>query len=699
MSNLLLNPSFFVDNNGNTPPAQWDGAKYSFIYSEQGYDSIYSGPQLSVAVGDTLQGSLVNHAENDLTIYVTLNSTQVLVHTIAPGATYALNVTFAQAGYINMQFTATGVYSMDAVLTPTGLPIEDGDDENPNGADTYSAKGFLSFGAMVNNTNRQVAALGELSVYSQTFARDRELFSTGSGGSTDTAITAAIFSSASAADGDVDVPVQYGELLAEIGAWVYTQANDGAFTSNPETFRQAVLAEFESKLYQLSVGAIVQQGTIFLPESMTFYLNANAVVTTGPVPAYLERSRIKLWLSDAAFKSQYDEFSYEFIAPVDVLDDLFKTRDQVEAAVARRTQSELMLKIQTLADGDPYTVLKSENFDKHDPDDISYRLPTNWTFLIYGAAGDNIDAIKEKLIEWILDNSTHTREEWAEIYPDIFTSTEFILAPFWTSYAIPNQTLEQGVYSPTATLNHARAVARATAVGTKYTAAHVDSVASYVATTYKSLAMVVTGGPENRDGINRFYAQFKDYIAVNTTSIDFDRMQKTTQDWVAMMYALLKVAEEMTEFSDIPAGMTRLRRTDASGNSVLYVVKSYRNVQYLVVSKLSMNKYFPPVEVAPLQLSCEGIEGVTTMPNGEQFEPYTSRFQAIGGVGPMTYSLAQSLPDKISTHQVDPVSGEYNALFDASGSTKVTASVVDSTGARATVEFDLYILAGTVPQT
>lgn len=699
--NLLLYPEMFQDGAGNSPPAIWDGEKYAVVYN---YDNNWAAVNLTtsqVQAGDTLEFRSFSPAEGAAPrVYVYLNDEAIHVHYAHMDGSDGADrlggeverITLPEGGTLRLELSMEAGYDRELEIYPYGeREVEEPEPEpEPEAIDTYSLKGFLSFGPLVDNTYRKVAALGELSVHSQTFSRDRESYSTGTGGSLEASITATVFSSQAVDIGKVAVPAEYGELIADMGAWMYTTAADGIFTADPDVFRQQFLAEFGHQIYQLSVGPMIQQGTLYLPESVTFYLRPNDLVV-GEIPDYLERSRIRLWLSDAAFSAQYDEYSYEFIAPIDHLDDFFKPRVQIEELVRQRTQQQLFERVQALADGDPYTILTSENFSYRDPTDPDYRLPTNWTFLIYGAAGMNIDAIKERLIDWILEHSEHPREEWAEIFPDIFTSTEFIIAPMWSNYAIPNRSLEMGVYSPTVPVQQALTIARRLSIGTNYHGAHVDRVAAVVGTTYKSISMVAVGGPDNRDGVNRFQDQWQDYIAVSTQSIDFDRMSPETQGWIELLYRMLAVAEEMTEFSDIPLGMSRLKRTNADGDSVIYLVASYRNVQYLVVSKLSMSRYFPPVSMEPLTVTSNGVDDVTAMPNGSTGEAYVSQFVAKGGSAPYTYSLVGEVSSNVSWQSIDSVTGEYQAQFEDEGQVYVTVRVRDSADQTVEREFSLWV--------
>jgi len=577
---------------------------------------------------------------------------------------------------------------------------------NPNLADTYSLKGFVSIGAFVDNVRYEVAPLGELSLRSSTYAKDRAYFATTSTGGSPTTLELAVFSSRTPEDDYFEVPTPYATLLTSMMRWCHTQALNGTFTNNAELCRQLLMAEYDGQIRDAVVGQMISQDGVWLPASLTFYINPDALGATWDpaVRAELERSRAKIWFANEAFASEYDEFNLEFLAPIDNarLDDFFLLADQVEVKVKARTMEETHILIDQIKDGQPETKIRTINFLYHDPNDKDWTLPTNWSFVIYGIAGDNVDSIKEGLANWILDNSTHTREEWAVIFPDIFTSTEFIVTPMWSQMAVPNETLQDGVYSPTVNALNALSTARRTCTGTAYTQEHIDSVMAVVGVPYKSLALLITGGPENRNGQDRFEEVWPDYMSVVTGSTDFNRMQPDTQRWVQMLNNMLYVAESMTDFSDLPQQpypMTRLRRTNPAGETFMYVVANYNNIQYLVASRQSVQSYFPPRGVDALRITSNGAEGVSAMPNANiAAGKYRTKFVGIGGTQPYRYELVKvSDVSKLSGAVLDPDTGDFSADPLAAGDIKVTAKITDDTGVVSQKEFTLHIYTG--PQT
>lgn len=587
-------------------------------------------------------------------------------------------------------YSAPGAYSITLQVTDTAgtvatqvrnvivsAPI-------PAGSDTYSVKGFMAYGSMSNNTPETVATLGELSVRSATFAKDRALYSTSAGtGANATAVNLSVFSSKKNDGSSVDVPADYSTQLLTIGAWIYTQSVSGQFTSDAASCQQQIVAEFSGVIKDVTIGQMLQQGSMWMPEYVVFHFAA----ASSTSPDFTSISRAKLWFSDHSFQTEYDEFLIEFISPLppgSSLDDFFKSSTQVVAEVAQFTLPQLMQQIQVVAANDPYTLVKTMEFDYHDFNDKTFTSPTNWTFIIYGAAGDNIDAIKIGLIDWILSNSTHSRDDWSKVFPDIFTATEFIICPLWNQYAIPNKTLEEGIYSPSVNLAQAQAIAPSVFTGTKYTIQHIQANTDVAGVPYKSLALMICGGPENRNNITRFDQEFQDYLAVSTTSLDFDRMSQTTQDWITtVLYPMLQIAETMTEFSDIPIGFTRLIRTNPNGDSVLYVVASFNNVQYMVVAKEYLTAAFPPP--AALAITTPTTSSITGPTNGGAM---SVNFGATGGAGDYVWQLA-SIDSRITNGAINASTGVFSCTLPSWGNYPVSIKVTDGLGNSYTGNFTL----------
>jgi hypothetical protein len=429
----------------------------------------------------------------------------------------------------------------------------------------YVLKGFISNAKFVSNEIGVVAPIGEISTQSLTYAREKGLYK--STLSSNIGLTTFI-----SAQNEVPqtVTVDATDHIVTIAKFIY----DRSIAVNGEIFADELLADlivnYAAQAENFECGAIVNNGTIWMPEWVSW--------KNKSVPGMDLYNNLKVWFADESFRSQYDEYEIVVVPPVDNLDNFFQTAAQVRTMITALTPSENMIRVQAAKDGYPESIIRSETYNYIDPYNVTNKIPVTWTLLIYGAAGDNVDAVNDTLMDFIISNSTHTREEWILLMPDLFRRTEFILFPIWNQYAIPNRQIEAGIYSPITNLK--RAITLIKQVVLNYPGTHIDDHVSIMGTPYKSLHMLTIGSVDNRNDIFELIDIFPDYIQEFSTSIDFNRMSQSTQAWVNLLAQMIITAETMGRFSSVPLGMTKVMRND-----VLYLVKRYGNINYLMVAK------------------------------------------------------------------------------------------------------------------
>lgn len=431
----------------------------------------------------------------------------------------------------------------------------------------YILKAFAQINPLINNTLATVAPLGELGPIGWSYSREKAIHaSVASPG-----ILLNTFTSNQ--DGVKVAPdsVFATEVIDVIG-WIYQEAAAGRFSQNRDSFQTRFITQFGEDISLNDSGAMVNGVNIWCPAYIDFSFKA------GPT------NRVKVWMSGDAFINEYDDYEIFVVSPVDDLDVFFGSYATVKNAVAELTVPELMAKVNQVKGGYPETNVVTNTFDWIDDLDRTLKVPVNWTVVIYGAAGDNLDNIKQAIVQYILANTTHTREEWEVIFPDIFTSTEFILTPMWNNYSIPNMQLQTGLYSTIVPMKDALNLSKLTCKGTGYTDAHIEDSLQVFPTIYKQLAIAAVGGPKNRDGIDKFNRQWRDYLSVPSTWSDFLRMDDATRNFVIQMNTMLLHAESMTPTSSVPREHSRTIR-----EGIMYLSKTIDRVQYLVVTKYSLN--------------------------------------------------------------------------------------------------------------
>jgi len=339
-------------------------------------------------------------------------------------------------------------------------------------------------------------------------------------------------------------------------------------------FQTQLINRFGDQLELKSSGPMVRDGSLWCPEYIDIALTGTNV----------EENQVKVWFASDAFLNQFDDYEILVVPPLEPVDTFHDTYANVKAKVALIKWPDILERVEAKKNGRPETKIRADAFDWVDKNNRTLKVSTDWTTIIYGAAGDNIDNVKNAIVDYIMANTVHTREEWAVIFPDLFTATEFIITPMWNNYSVPNSGVQAGRYSSITEINDAIATVLKTVKGTGYTQAHIQSVLAILGYTYKGINLAVVGGPDNRDGVNKIKAQFKDYMGIASTHGDYLLMSPTTRGWLDMLARMMIIAETMTPDTSVPQGFTRMAR-----EGVYYVVRTYEKVQYLVVTKYSLN--------------------------------------------------------------------------------------------------------------
>lgn len=478
----------------------------------------------------------------------------------------------------------------------------------------YILKGFMVISPLADNTVNVIAPLGELSTQSHTYAKEKGQYTNPE--YRDVVLTS--FRSKNVVDDIatlVTVPIAQQNAALQIGQWLYNKAESGELNSNYIRCQEHLQTEFGSLVTNILVGEMRTDRTRWLPEWISYTLiNSN--------------NEIKIWFVDQAFQEQYDEYEMEFVPALEPLDTFFQDPLVVKESLAKRSMTDIFNRIEVVKNKQPYTTLLNQEFEYKGQDSLNTRVMTNWTVMIWGIAGNNPDIIKDRLAEYILSNSEYSEEDWIAIFPDIFTNTEYIIAPLWDQYAIPNRTIVTGMYSPSTHLLNGLSLMYPAVQGKGYYREHVDQNLVLSSILYKSLAFMVVGGPYNRDGIYRFDMKWEDYILVPSSSPDFNRMRIQTQEWVTLFIEMLIVAEKATLTSPMPLGMSRVIR-----NGVMYIAASYDRVLYLVLTRWSVQEIeanpgkFPWVE--PKNLILTNNSPSVFLTNDEYLLLYRSNISAL----------------------------------------------------------------------
>ncbi len=429
----------------------------------------------------------------------------------------------------------------------------------------YTLKGFFTYDSMISNQLNNVSRFGELSQNSLSYSKDKLIYSDGVIAPETSLVVFHTFRDAAR----IEVPLLISNNALSIGGWLLERATAGQIPVDGYLLRQQLNAEFATTAGSFEVGAVLDNFGTKMPEWIR-YVDS----TTG------EANIITIWLSDESFSNQYDSFSIEVVTPLDNLNDFFKDPILVKQALSLYDLVEKTDEVQSKRGQYPFTLIKTFKYDYVNPTNHDDLTPSYWIVIIYGQAGNNPDLIREAIVAKVLAGSTHTRDEWAAILPDLFRTTEFIFTPLWLQYSIPNHEFQAGIYSPTIDPRENLALFKRTARGSGYSPLYVENRYELTTNIYKSIAMGVIGNPDNRDGITQFSDKFPDYILSTNNTPDFNRMSAITAEWCNLFGRLLLAAETMTQYTAVPVGLSRIIR-----DGIVYASGFYKNVNYLVVAK------------------------------------------------------------------------------------------------------------------
>lgn len=429
--------------------------------------------------------------------------------------------------------------------------------------------GFAHLGHLVDNTPDVVGPVGELSSYSMTFARDKLIYTHAD----QPGLSVVSFSYQNDVEYLTLSPTEQNTLVTVCG-WIYQQGRGGGFTENIAEFQNALLAEFSGRIELHDNGVMTTFGVNrYCPEFITFSPAGQGTTKQWTI-----------WFSDLAFRNQAPLSLIHVVPPVKEVDDFFGTPAEVQALVVPPDIQGMNDQAEEMKGDYPYTALRTWMFNWVNPSNPSEKIPTYWLTIHYGDAGNNLDSAKDAIVDHILSNSDRDREDWAEIFPDLFTSTEFIIVPHYDLVARESMSRQPAIYSPIVNhkislddmLHHVR--------GSGYSEKYIRDVIEIAPTLYRSLAISVVGGPENRDGINKLSLRYPDFMNIYTTHVDFGYMEEETREFVMTLTELIYVAEQATRSSSIPRKYNRITREGQA-----YISINFKGFLYLVVPKYDYN--------------------------------------------------------------------------------------------------------------
>lgn len=423
----------------------------------------------------------------------------------------------------------------------------------------------MSISNLIDNTPGVIAKVGELSTWSRTYSKTKGEYYNPSYPD----FTLISFSSTDDSGADVTLTNSESSLAIELFYRCYIYATTNPLPLDPEDFRNSIQADMYEKVQEIEFGQLEVTSTIPLPVWISF-------TSKGAV-----NNTYYIWAADTYFKSEYPDYDITVVDPLPNLNDFTGDWQTAVDKLADWPFSKLLLQAQSDKNGNPETYTVSYQYDFVNRVNPSQKTPVTWIALVYGESGNNEDVIKDAIIDKLVTETGYPESAWEPIFPELFKRTEFILYPRWDRLSIPNVSNLTALYSPFTPARES--IQKAIEWTSFYPQVFIEQNVNIFPVTYKSVSVVAVNGYNNMDDQKNLPDVWKDYICVDTSSPDFERMQPLTKDWVHFLIRLVSEAETANYNSAISQGFRRVKRGDLT-----YLSGNFNKANYLVVLRKSL---------------------------------------------------------------------------------------------------------------
>lgn len=434
--------------------------------------------------------------------------------------------------------------------------------------------GFAVCNALINNSPQITNEIGELSAISLTSSRNIGTYTNDS--------QPGVVFQAFTAENDAGKPFVLTDVykipILQLHYWMMVRISDGRITNDRVITLQQITSEFGNSWDTLSIGDMVTDGVHWSPEWISGSIKgSNAGANT-----------VKIWFSDESFQMSYPRFELEPLhcVPTDQLDLLHEDFVTQTTAIDAVTKGDVSEGLDAIIGNTPQTFIQTYKFKVYDKANTKNWQYAYWQLVGWGKNGRNDDAAYEVIKNDILANSVFDEDEWALVIPDLFNPIEYVFAPDWMSYSIPNKTVQAGIHSPV--IDFETMLALPTKVLKWYTADHIKASLQVFPNLTRSIKLNAVAKPTNRSGQLKLLELYPDYALIASKDVEFDSISRTTQEFIYAVQELILAAETMEQYSELPANINRVVR-----DGVICATKTVDGVKLLMVAKPYTESLYP----------------------------------------------------------------------------------------------------------
>lgn len=411
-------------------------------------------------------------------------------------------------------------------------------------------QGFVTIPQLADNAVGVVADFGEFSKDSQTYSADiRHLSDTATYPNIEVITVKAIDESSN----NININTAVTNFILHVSNWIYEQsiANNIPLPRSKTVFQNSIAAQFDF-CKNVVIGEILP--TNQPSRRLIDYVRFDCASDN-------ESYRITLWFNDARFRAQYNYYDIVVIPPVDDLSRLIENLPTAALAIQSTSLDSVIAKVSSQTRKNPPTNITSYKVIYHDPTNnkSTSLLETTWVLVLYGSMSEDSESIKAAIRDYLSDHSNY--DKWHVIFPDLYSTNEFVIIPFWDAIATKDYSYDNGLYRTlicNADINKTsdRVIPKSYKLGThseEYIKTNIEIGSAF----YRTMSFMAIGSPTNSNAVYRLTDLFPDYMAVSTDSPDFSRMTSYTQSFALKFNEALNKARLYNANDIFPAGFTR----------------------------------------------------------------------------------------------------------------------------------------------
>ena len=306
--------------------------------------------------------------------------------------------------------------------------------------------------------------------------------------------------------------------------------------------------------------------TIVCPDYVTFTF----VITNGT------QYQFRLWLNNALFMADYPLSTIRQVIPPLPPAELYTVNVLQTAsvfAVALQAAGESQTIIQPALQSGLYTGYQAVLVPFMDARGDTVQVQFN---LLYNGAVPGAIAVRTAIREYLLGSGVGTSNGWKALAPSLFITQLFYLLPLWdntTSLIVAN------IY-PNITPTQ-KAITDANTILFDLPTGFVTANLDIMSVTYDNLTVMAVPDTENSTSRVSLLGEHPTYQDVPTTSINYESMTPTTQQFAALMNAALAVA------AGVPNTNAALTAYTPPSDTRHYITFSAGDVEYWVITQAS----------------------------------------------------------------------------------------------------------------